>query len=180
MQQLVTACPDLTDFALPCKPFYYSYNGLANDSMLLFIRSHRKLRTFIAPHCNYGSSTVAACLGECCPDLREVDLTYCQYVGNSGIVSLAAGCRKLKRLAIANTPITDIALIALGQHCPGLQMLIVKGCRRLTDAGIIALARGCRRLQHLDAERCDALTRKCVEELAKCTLYDSLAAGTSW
>ncbi|CAI6008858.1 unnamed protein product [Closterium sp. NIES-65] len=59
-------------------------------------------------------------------------------------------CPALAHLSLAGAPITDASLDLIASHCPNLQSLSIKCCRKLLEPGVSALAR-CTRLQSLNA-----------------------------
>lgn len=72
--------------------------------------------------------------------------------GVSDAVVLAMACSSrvtLQSLELRGCPITDDAVEALSQHCPGLTSLDVPMCS-ITDNAVLALASGCRSLTSLD------------------------------
>ena len=58
-----------------------------------------------------------AALGRWCPNLTDVDLSWCVNIGDQGVIALAHGCRGLKKFEY-------------------------KGCRRLTPDSIAEVRRG--------------------------------------
>lgn len=51
-------------------------------------------------------------------------------------------------------------LKALGEGCPGLQRLNVKGCDGVTDVGLAWMSNGCPALEYLDVSGCVKVTRE--------------------
>jgi F-box/leucine-rich repeat protein 2/20 len=85
-----------------------------------------------------------------CPGLRELDLSYCSYIGDAGMVGVAQ-LRNLATLKLENCrDITDAGLGAIAAGCKALRHLSLKWCLGVTDNGISFIARNCRHLETLD------------------------------
>ncbi|KAJ8770615.1 hypothetical protein K2173_021262 [Erythroxylum novogranatense] len=70
---------------------------------------------------------------------------------NSGIVSVAASCKQLRKLRIDGwrmNRIGDEGLIAIGKHCLNLQELVLIGVNA-THLSLTAIAANCRKLERL-------------------------------
>lgn len=63
-----------------------------------------------------------------------------------------------KTLSLAGPPTTRKAL---GECCPGLQRLDVKGCDGVTDVGLAWMSSGCPALEYLDVSGCVKVRKAC-------------------
>lgn len=93
--------------------------------------------------CYVGDQGLAA-VGECCKQLEDLNLRFCEALTDSGLVELAMGCGKsLKALGIAAcAKITDISLQSVGLHCKSLKRLSLDS-EFIHNKGVLAVARGC-------------------------------------
>ncbi len=89
-------------------------------------------------------------VGESSKHLEELNLKFCEGVGDEGIVAVAEGCGKtLKSLGIASCArVTDVALQSVGANCPILEKLYLES-ESIRTAGVTAIAEGCPRLNSL-------------------------------
>jgi F-box/leucine-rich repeat protein 2/20 len=53
--------------------------------------------------------------------------------------------------------LTDVALAALGAHCPALESVDLSSCTRVSEVGVAGLRRACKRLKHLNLAGCSQL-----------------------
>ncbi|KAK6913854.1 Leucine-rich repeat, partial [Dillenia turbinata] len=93
--------------------------------------------------CYVGDQGLAA-VGECCKQLEELNLRFCEGLTDGGLTELAcSGGKSLKALSIAACArITDVSLKAVGSHCKSLESLSLDSdC--INNEGIVAVAEGC-------------------------------------
>ncbi|CAN0057132.1 unnamed protein product [Scytosiphon promiscuus] len=97
-------------------------------------------------------------LGVGCRGLVRLDLTDCNQVSDTGMLEVARRCSSLTVLELSRSDLPfkvgDVTLMALGEGCPGLQRLNVKGCDTMTDVGLAWMSAGCPALEHLDVSGC--------------------------
>ena len=64
-----------------------------------------------------------AAVGQCCKQLEDLNLRFCEGLTDTGLVELALGVGKsLKSLGVAAcAKITDISMEAVGSHCRSLE-----------------------------------------------------------
>lgn len=93
--------------------------------------------------CYVGDKGLAA-VGECCKQLEDVNLRFCESLTDTGLIELALGSgKKLKSLGIAACArITDISLEAVGSHCQSLQSLSLDS-ECIHNKGVLSVAKGC-------------------------------------
>ncbi len=89
-------------------------------------------------------------VGESSKHLEELNLKFCEGLGDEGIVAVAEGCGKtLKSLGIASCArVTDVALQSVGANCQILEKLYLES-ESIRTAGVTAIAEGCPRLNSL-------------------------------
>lgn len=138
-------------------------------------------------------SNVLWCPQGCC-SLQLLDLSKCAKVGDTGVTGIVFACSAtLNTLILEDCPkIGDASIIAVGDCCPSLQILLLGGCRllsdlaldayfkkhtnllktlqveyctKLTDNGIRAIFANCQSLESLDIRCCSLLTDRCVDNL---------------
>lgn len=90
-----------------------------------------------------------------CPLLRELDLSYCSYISDNGIVGVAQ-LKNLQVLKLENCRnITDVGLGSIAAGCKALRHLSLRWCLGVTDAGISLLSFNCKHLETLDLSYTD-------------------------
>lgn len=89
--------------------------------------------------------------------LVELDLNYCPGVTDIGLLLLAAGLPRLRRLSLAGAArITDAGVAAIARL--PLRQLCLNGCPRVGSAGLRSLVQHCHGLQRLDVRNCGGVT----------------------
>ena len=80
-------------------------------------------------------------------------------VTDAAVIALANGCPGLSSANLGRCyNLTDAAIIALANGCPALSTVNLRCCSNLTDASIIALATGCPRLSSVHLYYCSKVT----------------------
>ena len=98
-------------------------------------------------------------IGEGCPQLKSLDLSFCRKVTDIGITKIAEGCPQLQELdLISCTEVTDDGITKIGEGCPQLQKLKLSHCTEVTDVGITKIGEGCLQLQQLNLDSCTQVT----------------------
>lgn len=99
--------------------------------------------------CYVGDQGLSA-VGDCCKQLEDLNLRFCEGLTDTGVVDLAHGCGKtLKSLGVAAcAKITDVSLEAVGSHCRSLETLSLDS-DLIQDKGVVAIAKGCQALKVL-------------------------------
>ena len=91
-------------------------------------------------------------LGNCCPDLKRLDLgsnTSLPHITDKSMLMLAAKCSKLEFISLPNAKqITDETLNAIAKYCPSIKTLMVPGCT-LTQDGIENCVKSLKKLKKL-------------------------------
>lgn len=102
------------------------------------------IQTFIMKRCQRITDAGIVKIAQCCKDLRHLDVSECEHVGEYG----------------------DKALIEIGKYCPKLTVLDLFGCRHVHDAGVRAIARGCPLLTTLKLTGCRDVSSLAIRALA--------------
>ena len=91
--------------------------------------------------------------------LDQLDLGFCENIGDAGIQLLMPSTRGLTTLMLTGcTRCGDAACIAIGRFLPELERLEIELLQQVTDHGLQAVVRGCPRLCELRAGGCSKLT----------------------
>jgi hypothetical protein len=98
--------------------------------------------------------------------LRRVRLCGCTRLGDDVLLAMGQHCPLLSVLVCADLGLTDEAVIQLAQGCPELTLLDLKGTS-VADTGITALALHCRGLQYLNLTACSNVTMHGVRALSE-------------
>ncbi|PUZ47912.1 hypothetical protein GQ55_7G204000 [Panicum hallii var. hallii] len=93
-------------------------------------------------------------VAEKCYKLRKlhIDGWRTNRIGDFGLMAVARGCPDLQELVLIGVNPTVLSLRMLGEHCRALERLALCGCETVGDAEIICLA-----------ERCAALKKLCIK-----------------
>eukprot|EP00899_Mesostigma_viride_P008355 jgi/Mesvir1/17520/Mv08773-RA.1 len=113
--------------------------------------------------CDRVSDASLVALGNHCKRL-EVIYADGAWVGDAGVIAVARGCSRLRRLAV-DVRVTDDGLTQVAESCSQLEHLYVSMCAEVTDASITRVAEGCPRLSWLDISCCD-VSDAGVEDIA--------------
>uniref|UniRef100_A0AAY4ASI3 F-box domain-containing protein n=1 Tax=Denticeps clupeoides TaxID=299321 RepID=A0AAY4ASI3_9TELE len=105
---------------------------------------------------------------EGCPQLEQLNISWCDQVTKDGIQALVRCCPGLKGLFLKGcTQLEDEALKHIGAHCPELITLNLQTCSQITDEGLITICRGCHRLQSLCVSGCANITDAILNALGQ-------------
>ena len=86
---------------------------------------------------------------------------------HEGVAAIAHGCRQLTALWLPTSPkVGDLALAALGRHCPLLRSLRGSSWGLVTDAAVAALVQGCSRLEVVELPKAGLITDTAASALA--------------
>ncbi|RHY30491.1 hypothetical protein DYB32_004276 [Aphanomyces invadans] len=156
------------------------------DSGLLVILTHcPKLETLSISHIpGLEGLTLYAVLAQqrLTPSLlTHVDLSHTKSLHFSALPTIARGCgRRLTHLNVTNTHgISDDGLVALGRHCPNLEVLTLHGCCDVSDSGIVHLVQYVPVVHPHDADfELHPTTTRCTQlrsvDLTGCVLVTSI------
>lgn len=117
-----------------------------------------------------------AAVGQCCKNLEDLNLRFCEGVSDKGLVELAVGVGKsLKSLGIAAcAKVSNITMEAVGSHCGSLQTLSLDS-EFIHNEGVNAVAKGCPNLKALKLQ-CINLTDDALEAVGVSCLSLELLA----
>lgn len=79
------------------------------------------------------------------PLLRSVALARCKLLGDGVLEALGASCLMLSSAKLDELAVTDSGVAAMAAGCGGLEVLSLRGCRRVGDRAVLALC------EHVDA-----------------------------
>eukprot|EP00698_Gefionella_okellyi_P021932 TRINITY_DN7198_c0_g1_i1.p1 TRINITY_DN7198_c0_g1~~TRINITY_DN7198_c0_g1_i1.p1 ORF type:complete len:531 (+),score=87.06 TRINITY_DN7198_c0_g1_i1:401-1993(+) len=132
-----------------------------------FAQSARLLRSIHAEGCWQLSDQSLTYISQNSAYLQKVDMSLCGAVSSIGVVSLAAGCVRLREVVLIGYPtFSDDALIALSR-CRALKVLQLTHCRRVTGVGLQALGAGCPQMEHLSLGCAPRLLDADIENIAR-------------
>ncbi|CAM9368451.1 unnamed protein product, partial [Hapterophycus canaliculatus] len=110
-------------------------------------------------------------LGVGCRGVVRLDLTDCNQVSDTGMLEVARRCSSLTVLELSRSDLPfkvgDVTLMALGEGCPGLQRLNLRGCDTVSDVGLAWMSAGCPALEHLDVSGCVKVSNAGVTSLCE-------------
>lgn len=91
-----------------------------------------------------------AAIGQCCKQLEDLNLRFCEGLSDTGLVELALGVgNSLKSIGVAAcAKITDISMEAVGLHCRSLETLSLDS-EFIHNKGLLSVIRGCPHLKVL-------------------------------
>lgn len=123
--------------------------------------------TFSRQGCYVGDQGVAF-VGQCCKQLEDLNLRFCEGLTDVCLVELAQGVGKsLKSLGIAAcVKITDTALEAVGLHCKSLESLSLDA-ESIHNKGVLAVVQGCPALKVLKLQ-CINVTDEVLIAVGNC------------
>uniref|UniRef100_K3X4C0 WW domain-containing protein n=1 Tax=Globisporangium ultimum (strain ATCC 200006 / CBS 805.95 / DAOM BR144) TaxID=431595 RepID=K3X4C0_GLOUD len=98
----------------------------------------------------YGDKALVE-IGKWCPQLTHLDLFGCRHVHDAGVRAIARGCPLVTTLKLTGCrDVSSIAIQALASQCLALHTLSLAGCIQTTNADAVALAIKCKALTWLD------------------------------
>jgi len=90
---------------------------------------------FIMPFIRHCSNLSSICIGS--------------KIMDAVLVAIGNHCKKLERLQVHHSPISDTALITVVESCLGLTFVDVSDCNRITDTAVTAITETCPQLQEI-------------------------------
>jgi hypothetical protein len=101
-------------------------------------------------NCPAASNAPVLALMQDCHNLRSLDLSaHNDFVSEAALIALISNLPQIVDLRLSQCDWTDPVLIAIGAHCPLLQVLNLCSYSEYTDAGIEAVVRGCPALKRV-------------------------------
>jgi len=96
-----------------------------------------------------------------CASLKEVDLSFCNQVGDKEVIALSE-LQHLQKLNLTQCRhVTDVGLSALS-NCKELATLWLKYCSGIGDVGIQNVATGCRQLRNMELSFTEVIWLACI------------------
>lgn len=120
--------------------------------------------------CNQLRDDAILAFAEHCPNILEIDLHQCTWIGNSPVTSLLARGNCLRELRLASCDlIDDEAFLSLPPNrvFEHLRILDLTSCTRLTDAAVQKLIDVAPRLRNLVLAKCRNITDVAVHAISK-------------
>ncbi|CAM9562727.1 unnamed protein product, partial [Ectocarpus sp. 8 AP-2014] len=174
-------CPKLVHLDLSdCKQ---ARSTIGHWVLTRLFRGCRALETLSLARCSRVGDEELKELGVGCRGLVRLDLKDCNQVSDTGLLEVARRCSSLTVLELSRSELPfkvgDVTLMALGEGCPGLQWLSVKGCDGVTDVGLAWMSSGCPALEYLDVSGCVKVSNAGVTSLCeRCPLLEHLGMAS--
>lgn len=103
--------------------------------------------------------------------LTDVSLRHCTGLSDPGVLAVARSGTRLRRLVLDRKEmpyrITDVACLALAQHCSSLTDLSLHNCEKITDSGVSWVAGACHSMTSLDLRGCTKLSDMGMRAIAE-------------
>lgn len=110
--------------------------------------------------------------------LTQISVSGCKKISERGFLELAKDLRKLVKLNVSYTNLSDTALVEIISSCQNLTDLDISGCIQLTEKGILAAIKNGLSLQHLNIAHCHVPSES-IQVIAKTYLQLSLRTDDS-
>ncbi|EKX46362.1 hypothetical protein GUITHDRAFT_138435 [Guillardia theta CCMP2712] len=111
-----------------------------------------------------------------CKKLERLDLSFCEFVTDEGVLSIARSLGRLELLSLSHChEISEEGIIAIAKG--QLVYLDISYCKRITDRGLKAILRFCSSLRHLDLRGVNNLT---TAELRRVDRQVETVLGLPW
>ncbi|KAE9591420.1 hypothetical protein Lal_00039153 [Lupinus albus] len=122
-------------------------SDITSDGLDSLARKCNFLKSLDLQGCYVGDQGLAA-VGQCCKQLEDLNLRFCEGLTDTGLIELASGVGKsLKSLGVAAcAKITDSSMEAVGSHCRSLENLSLDS-EFIHNRGVLAVAGGCPHLK---------------------------------
>ena len=111
------------------------------------------------------------------PELRHLDVSFCEKVNDAALGHVAQGMTRLHTLCLNSCSISDSGLLKVAQNCTQLQTLNVGQCTRIGDKSVQALAANCPLLCCIDLYGCTRVTDVALEKLMQLPALKQLNRG---
>ncbi|KAJ3056396.1 hypothetical protein HK097_007125 [Rhizophlyctis rosea] len=141
-------------------------------------------RYFNRPNAFFGHRIVTdahiSLFASSCPNLINVDLSYCRRVSDASIIRLVQSLPFLRSLSLCGTDITDATLNALlSARCtPNITHIDLSYCTALTEIPLQALVRALRSLQHINLSGLWRISEPFIRDLSvNCPRLKSLVVS---
>jgi hypothetical protein len=189
LRELPLSCPGFADLTInqadvTQEAIYFLLQHCANLSSLYLEYGH-----FIPPeealvlqptHCPSMRTIVLSsvdildeeldCLLQSCPNLTELDLSFCEDLEDLDALAVGQRCLHLQKLIVYDNAsvVGDQVLLGLSKHCPDLCQLQIHDSELVTDLSLAEVIRTSPQLQHLDVQGCKGVTDRSLVILPEC------------
>ncbi|URD76169.1 LRR [Musa troglodytarum] len=147
--------------------------GLTDTGVVGFAQSSgSSLKSLGIAACAWISDVSLQAVASHCKFLENLSLDS-ELMRNTGVVSVAQGCRSLKALKLQCVNISDESLQAVGSYCSSLEQLALYSFQRFTDSdqSLEAIARGCTKLTNLEINGCHNIGTSGLEYIGRLCPY---------
>ncbi|XP_071716848.1 F-box/LRR-repeat protein 3-like [Rutidosis leptorrhynchoides] len=185
---LSNKCPNLKHLSV-------SYLKLSNES-LRSISNMKKLQVLSMVGCGLVSDEGLHFIGNGCPSLQTIDVSRCEHISSTGLISIIRGCKglqkliagyyflelstsvshnlkdlkRLKTIRVNGAQVNDYFFQMISTNCLFLVEVGLSKCEGVNDSGIIQLAYNLPNLQILDLTCCNDVTDMAILAIARsCT-----------
>ncbi|KAE8667966.1 F-box/LRR-repeat protein 4 [Hibiscus syriacus] len=150
-------------------------SNITSSGIMSLARKCKFLKSLDLQGCYVGDQGLAV-IGQCCKQLEDLNLRFCESLTDVGLVELATQCGKsLKSLRVAACGrITDKSLEAVGSHGKSLETLSLDS-ELISNKGIIAIAQGCPLLKVLKLQCINVTGRALMAVGISCLSLEMLA-----
>lgn len=106
------------------------------------------------------------------PEIKYIDLKWCNNVNDNWINAIASGCPnlidfELQRIQPNTDFITDDSIINLAQNCKQLESIYLSECAKITDDSIIAIVKHCHNIDTIIIPHCYNITDNSLKAIGK-------------
>nr|KAJ3423198.1 anaphase-promoting complex subunit Hcn1 [Polyrhizophydium stewartii] len=110
--------------------------------------------------CSFLTDQAIACIGDRCPRLRRLCLSFCCSLTERFAEPLVLGCNELETLdaSYCGSAVTDGSLQTLAAGLPQLRRLSIRGCVQVTDAGVDTVLQFAAHLEALNLTQCKQIS----------------------
>ncbi|KVH93520.1 F-box/LRR-repeat protein 3 isoform X4 [Cynara cardunculus var. scolymus] len=192
-------CLEITDLGidllskkcLHLKHLSISYLKISNES-LRSISNLKELEKLLMVGCGLVDDGGLHFLGNGCPSLQVLDITRCEHVSSSGLISVIRGCKGLqnlnagyyflelspdvfhnlkdlkylKTIKVNGARVADSFFQIISANCLFLVEVGLSKCEGVNDVGIMQLVYGRPNLKMLDLTCCDDITDVAISAIA--------------
>ena len=144
---------------------------IQSSSLISIFKTSKLVHEIDVSYCGAVSDYEIKFLSENCPKLQFLNLQCCHLVSDSSIAALASKCLDLRVLNLSRNEmpfkITDVSLLALGDHSFQLNKILLCGCEMITDTGVSWLVKGCNKIRSIDLTNCTKVTNSGIRSIGK-------------
>ncbi|KAK9167247.1 hypothetical protein Scep_002438 [Stephania cephalantha] len=162
VESVANYCPELLDLDLS-KSF-----KLTDCSLYALAHGCQRLTKLNISGCTAFSDVALSYLTGFCRNLRSLNLCGCtKAASDRALTAIAHNCHRLQYLNLGWCEfVGDAGVMSLARRCPDLRELDLCGCSLITDDSIVALAERCLYLRSLDLYQCHNITDIAMYSLA--------------